>query len=53
MHNAESGGRAERAGLSLLWRDPDAGNSDPAAVRLVYADRPLEPELLGRVTTLG
>ena len=38
-HNAESRGRAEQAGLTLVWRGPDAGNPDPAAVRLVYADR--------------
>jgi RimJ/RimL family protein N-acetyltransferase len=49
-HNAESRGRAEKAGLSLVWRGPDAGNPDPSAVRLVYADRPLPGELLGRVT---
>jgi RimJ/RimL family protein N-acetyltransferase len=49
-HNAESRGRAERSGLELVWRGPDAGNPDPAAVRLVYADRPLPGELLGRVT---
>jgi RimJ/RimL family protein N-acetyltransferase len=48
-HNVESRGRAERSGLSLVWRGPDAGNPDPAAVRLVYADRPLDDELLGRV----
>ena len=47
-HNAESRGRAERSGLQLLWRGPDAGNPDPAAVRLVYADRPLYAELLDR-----
>jgi RimJ/RimL family protein N-acetyltransferase len=48
-HNVESRGRAERAGLSQVWRGPDAGNPDPDAVRLVYADRPLDDELLGRV----
>jgi hypothetical protein len=52
-HNAESRGRAERAGLSLQWRGPDAGNPDPAAVRLVYADRPLDLALLERVTALA
>jgi hypothetical protein len=49
-HNRESRGRAERSGLQLLWRGPDAGNPDPTAVRLVYADRPLDAELLDRVT---
>ena len=48
--NVQSRGRAERAGLSLVWRGPDAGNPDPAAVRLVYADRPLPDALLARVT---
>ena len=48
-HNVESRGRAERAGLSLVWRGPDAGNPDPAAVRLLYADRPLPGDVLARV----
>ena len=47
-HNAESRGRAERAGLSLVWRGRDAGNPDPAAVRLVFADRHLTDDLLAR-----
>jgi RimJ/RimL family protein N-acetyltransferase len=49
-HNVESRGRAEKAGLSLVWRGPDAGNPDPAAVRLVFADRPIDPELLDPIT---
>ena len=49
-HNERSRSRAERSGLQLLWRGPDAGNSDPDAVRLVYADRPLSTELLERIT---
>jgi RimJ/RimL family protein N-acetyltransferase len=49
-HNRESRGRAERTGLTLQSRGPDAGNPDPDAVRLVYADRPLDPDLLDRVT---
>jgi RimJ/RimL family protein N-acetyltransferase len=52
-HNAESRGRAERSGLSLVWRGPDAHNPDPDAVRLVYADRPVDDGLLARVTALG
>ena len=48
-HNVQSRVRAERAGLSLVWRGPDAGNPDPAAVRLVYADRPIDPDLLERI----
>ena len=49
-HNAESRVRAERAGLTLVWRGPDAGNPDPAAVRLVYADRQLPDDVLAHVT---
>jgi RimJ/RimL family protein N-acetyltransferase len=49
-HNVQSCVRAERAGLSLAWRGPDAGNPDPSAVRLVYADRPLPDALLARIT---
>ena len=48
-HNERSRGRAERAGLRLCWRGPDAGNPDPAAVRLVYADRDLDATLLARI----
>jgi RimJ/RimL family protein N-acetyltransferase len=48
-HNERSRGRAERAGLRLVWRGPDAGNPDPSAVRLVYADRDLDPVLLTRI----
>jgi hypothetical protein len=49
-HNERSRGRAEKAGLSLVWRGPDAGNPDPAAVRLVFADRDLDDALLARIT---
>jgi RimJ/RimL family protein N-acetyltransferase len=49
-HNVQSRGRAEKAGLSLVWRGPESGNPDSAAVRLVYADRPLAPDLLDRIT---
>ncbi len=38
-HNIASWRVAERIGLHHLWTGPDAGNPDPAAVRLVYADR--------------
>jgi RimJ/RimL family protein N-acetyltransferase len=48
-HNRESKGRAERSGLTLRWRGPDAGNPDPAAVRLVYTDRPVDDDLLAQV----
>lgn len=52
-HDAESRGRAERAGLFPVWRGPDAGNPDPDAVRLVHADRPLDDDVLARVTALA
>jgi hypothetical protein len=38
--------RAERAGLTLQWRGPDRGNPDPGAIRPVYADPPLTPDVL-------
>ena len=47
--NVRSRARAERSGLTLVWRGPDAGNPDPTAIRLVYADRPISADLLGRV----
>jgi RimJ/RimL family protein N-acetyltransferase len=49
-HNVRSRGRAERSGLQLVWRGADAGNPDPDAVRLVYADRVLDDDLLREVT---
>jgi RimJ/RimL family protein N-acetyltransferase len=51
-HNERSRHRIERSGLSLVWRGPDAGNPDPDAVRLVYADRPVEDDVLARVIAL-
>jgi RimJ/RimL family protein N-acetyltransferase len=51
-HNEESRRRAERSGLTLVWRGPDTGNPDPDAVRLIYADRPLPAEILARATRL-
>ena len=45
-HNTGSKRAAERAGLEPVWRGPDAGNPDPDAVRLVYADRPLDEAVL-------
>ena len=49
-HNGASRRTAERAGLQLAWRGTDAGNPDPAAVRLVYADRTLSDEHLAAMT---
>lgn len=45
-HNLASKSVAEKSGLDLVWRGPDEGNPDPNAVRLVYADRNLTPEVL-------
>lgn len=49
-HNVASRRTAERAGLQLAWRGPDAGNPDPHAVRLVYTDRPLTDDQLAAMT---
>ncbi|MCA5894965.1 GNAT family N-acetyltransferase [Isoptericola sp. NEAU-Y5] len=48
-HNAASRATAERAGLRLVWRGPDAGNPDVAAVRLVLANRQLDAATLARL----
>lgn len=45
-HNEGSRRAAQRAGLTVVWRGHDAGNPDPDAVRLVFADRPLTDEEL-------
>lgn len=45
-HNMASARVAEKVGLRLRHRAPDAGNPDPAAVRLVFADRELTPAQL-------
>ena len=42
-HNRASAAVAEKVGLRLVHRAPDAGNPDPAVMRLVYADRALTP----------
>jgi RimJ/RimL family protein N-acetyltransferase len=49
-HNVASRRTAERVGLRLAWRGPDAGNPDQHAIRLVYADRPLSDEQLAAMT---
>lgn len=41
-HNLASAAVARRVGLTLRHRGPDAGNPDPSAVRLVFADRELD-----------
>lgn len=45
-HNTGSARVAEKLGLELVHRAPDVGNPDAAAMRLVYADRPLSPAQL-------
>lgn len=45
-HNVASAAVAARIGLVPVHRGPDAGNPDPAAVRVVYSDRPLSPAQL-------
>ena len=40
-HNRASAAVARKLGLKLVDRGPDAGNPDPSAVRLIFADRPL------------
>ena len=45
-HNAASAAVARKVGLHLVDRGPDAGNPDPDAVRLVFADRDLSPREL-------
>lgn len=48
-HNHASARVAETCGLILQHRAPDAGNPDPGAIRLVYADRGLSDEQLHAV----
>ncbi len=48
--NDRSRRATERAGLRLVWRGPDANNPDPAAVRLLYADRSLDDALIRLLT---
>lgn len=45
-HNTASARVAQKVGLTLMHRGPDAGNPDPHAIRLVYADRPINEEQL-------
>ncbi|WP_460511204.1 GNAT family N-acetyltransferase [Frigoribacterium salinisoli] len=45
-HNEGSRRAAQRAGLELVWRGPDAGNPDPDAIRLLFADRSLSKDAL-------
>jgi RimJ/RimL family protein N-acetyltransferase len=45
-HNHASKAVAEKSGLQLIWRGPDVGNPDPDAIRLVYADRDVAPDVV-------
>ena len=45
-NNAASANVAVKVGLALQHRAPDAGNPDPQAIRLVYADRQLTADQL-------
>jgi RimJ/RimL family protein N-acetyltransferase len=45
-HNLASAAVARKLGLTQRWRGPDAGNPDPQAIRLVFADRSLTPAQL-------
>ena len=48
-HNTASASVARKLGLELVHRAPDAGNPDPAAIRLVFADRELTPAQLDAI----
>ncbi|CAM3907654.1 GNAT family N-acetyltransferase [Nocardioides zeicaulis] len=52
-HNVASRRTAERLGLRLVWRGPDAGNPDPDAVRLVYLDRAPDDDLVRALDAEG
>ncbi len=49
--NDRSRRATERTGLALVWRGRDAGNPDPDAVRLLYADAVLTSDVVGVLTT--
>jgi RimJ/RimL family protein N-acetyltransferase len=48
-HNVRSRAVVERAGLTLAWRGPDRRNPDPAAVRLIFADRAVADDVVERL----
>lgn len=52
-HNVASRRIAERLGLRLVWRGPDAGNEDDAAIRLVYVDRDPDDALVAALAAQG
>ena len=52
-HNLGSRRTAEKLGLRLVWRGPDADNPDPDAVRLVFLDREPDDLFIAAVATQG
>ncbi|SDM35172.1 GNAT family N-acetyltransferase [Allokutzneria albata] len=48
--NDRSRRAVERLGLTHVWRGPDAGNPDPAAIRLLFSDRPLSSRVQDALT---
>ena len=52
-HNHASRRTAEKVGLRLVWRGPDADNPDPEAVRLVYLDRDPDDALVDALEAVG
>jgi len=48
--NVRSQRATERTGLRRVWRGPDAGNPDPHAIRLLYADRALPSTVVRALT---
>jgi RimJ/RimL family protein N-acetyltransferase len=50
-HNRVSKAIAENAGLDPIWRGPDAGNPDPDAIRLVYADRTVNEDTIAKLVS--
>lgn len=52
-HNHASRRTAEKLGLRLVWRGPDADNPDPAAIRLVHLDREPDDELVAALAGEG
>lgn len=52
-HNVASRRTAERLGMRLVWRGPDAGNPDPDVVRLVFLDRDPDDVLVAALAAEG
>lgn len=52
-HNVASRRTAERLGMRLVWRGPDADNPDPDVVRLVFLDRAPDDVLVTALAVEG